>query len=126
MKSSSKSLKFFLCVLSIIYGAKTSASQLQGESVHPQSRYTGTPLSELLKLEYDRPDDPALKAELARVYWCQNQRGLAFEHWKWLENRSSPSLGTWNWAEILKMARSTKHQSSLSELLACSKLRLEP
>jgi hypothetical protein len=24
------------------------------------------------------------------------------------------------------MARSTKHQSSLSELLACSKLRLEP
>jgi hypothetical protein len=24
------------------------------------------------------------------------------------------------------MARSTKHQSSLSDLLACSKLRLEP
>ncbi|MEO5667917.1 MAG: hypothetical protein ABIR96_07660 [Bdellovibrionota bacterium] len=48
--------------------------------------YEGLSLGDLEKLEYDRPDDANLKMALAQQYWCEGDRGLAVEHWRWLLN----------------------------------------
>jgi hypothetical protein len=82
----------FLLLTAIGMGATLArASSLTQETeAHesPLPLYSGLNLKELEKLEYDRPDDPALKLELARQYWCQGDRGLAVEHWRWLDQSS--------------------------------------
>ncbi|NDG86214.1 MAG: hypothetical protein EBX52_14390 [Proteobacteria bacterium] len=42
----------------------------------------------LLREEFDRPQDATIKMKLARAYWCSGARGLAVEHWKWVETRT--------------------------------------
>jgi hypothetical protein len=65
--------------------------------------YQGLGLAELEKLEYDRPDDPVLKQELARHYWCHGEKGLAIEHWRGLM-KTSPSKTAQQATERLKMS----------------------
>lgn|GEM_PF-6992640 len=128
MKSSIK-IRSLLLLIALSIGTSSAfanqkdSSSLPGEKLGAESLYTGTQLSELLKLEYDRPDDPALKAELARQYWCQGKRGLAVEHWKWLENRSTHSLGEWDWKEMLSLVSSDQTSLRIRSLLVCSSLK---
>lgn len=71
--------------------ARSSSPTPSGHtSEAPTSLYAGISLRDLEKLEYDRPDDTALKLELARQYWCQGDRGLAVEHWRWLDQNHGP------------------------------------
>ena len=108
--------------LTLLFSVSLGAStQLPGARLGPEALYTNTPLSELLRLEYDRPDDPALKGEIARQYWCQGDRGLAVEHWKWLAQRSHAPLGPWNWKEILLWAQKQRSRPRLEALLVCPK-----
>ncbi len=68
----------------------SSVSASSPESESSTALYAGLGLLDLEKLEYDRPDDPALKLELARQYWCLGDRGLAVEHWRWLDQSPGP------------------------------------
>ena len=65
-----------------------SAASLASSVVADIPLYEGLKRPELEKLEYDRPDDPILKQELARIYWCEGEKGLAVEHWRWLSSAS--------------------------------------
>jgi len=80
-------------------------------SERPASLYEGLAITELEQLEYDRPDDASLKLELGRQYWCRTEKGLAFEHWRWLVTQDEAPLA--NVAEkLLKSA--TKDPRSLN------------
>lgn len=83
-------------------------------SEKPVSLYDGLKLSELEQLEFDRPDDPQLKLELGRHYWCRKERGLAVEHWRWLYSQSQDSL-TETADGLLK--RASKDSQSLTQEL---------
>jgi hypothetical protein len=68
------------CFVWLLLGGATLSFTLQAAP-----NYRGLRLSELEKLEYDRPDDASLKMELARKYWCRDSKGLAVEHWLWVK-----------------------------------------
>ncbi len=76
-------------------------------------------VSDLETQEFNRPDDVDLKMSLAKEYWCQDKKGLAYEHWRWVLRHEPQSPQALVAAQHLKASTLRTESVRLREAL-CS------
>lgn len=74
-------------------------------------------LKELERSEFQSPQDPALKLELARAYWCAGRHGTAVEHWKWIQQFAPRSTQADKARKLLK--ESQEDPDNVRDELSC-------
>jgi len=75
-------------------------------------------IAQLEQREFDHPEDPQVKAALARAYWCKGERGLAIEHWLWVVQFASESTEAVQAREVMQRVEHGR-ESDIAGLLHC-------
>jgi hypothetical protein len=81
-------------------------------------------IDELEREELSRPADPQVKFSLGWRHWCEKHRGVAFEHWLWLEQFEPKSNEAHEALKLMALAR--KDPQPLNTLMRCKEFTAHP